>query len=193
LNVKGTPEALQRAYRRLVHGIKLEVDSIIQKYEILGIDEKPLSKIESTGKVKLPIQLFDAMQFHPKVVEASRQLFQDGHYRDAIYRAFVALNNFVKEKSGLQPQELRGIKEHQIMAKVFDVNNPIIKLNELKTDTDISEQEGFKFLFMGATIGIRNPKAHENIIQDDPYKSLEYLGFASLLMKTIDFWEAGTT
>jgi uncharacterized protein (TIGR02391 family) len=176
-----------------VHGIKLEVDSIIQKYEILGIDEKPLSKIESTGKVKLPIQLFDAMQFHPKVVEASRQLFQDGHYRDAIYRAFVALNNFVKEKSGLQPQELRGIKEHQIMAKVFDVNNPIIKLNELKTDTDISEQEGFKFLFMGATIGIRNPKAHENIIQDDPYKSLEYLGFASLLMKTIDFWEAGTT
>jgi hypothetical protein len=38
-------------------------------------------------------------------------------------------------------------------------------------------------LFMGSMEGIRNPKAHENIIQDDPYRTLEYLGFASLLVK----------
>jgi len=42
------------------------------------------------------------------------------------------------------------------------------------------------FLFMGAVVGIRNPKAHDEIVQNDPYKTLEYLGFASLLMKRID-------
>ena len=46
--------------------------------------------------------------------------------------------------------------------------------------------EGFKFLFKGATIGIRNPKAHDNVIQTDPYKTLEYLGLASLLMRRIE-------
>jgi len=35
-------------------------------------------------------------------------------------------------------------------------------------------------------IGIRNPKAHDNIIQTDPYKTLEYLSFASLLAKKVE-------
>ncbi len=138
------------------------------------------------------IQLFDAMHLHPEIIEASRKLFKDGHYRDAIYRSFVALNQLVKDKSGLSPNELRGMKDSQLMARVFDINNPIIKLNNLITDTEISEQEGFKFLFMGATIGIRNPKAHENIIQNDPHRTLEYLSFASLLFHTISFWEVDT-
>jgi len=63
----------------------------------------------------------------------------------------------------------------------------LIKLNALITDTDINEQEGFKLLFMGATEGIRNPKVHDLIEMKDPYKTLEYLAFASLLHKKIDF------
>ena len=39
---------------------------------------------------------------------------------------------------------------------------------------------------MGAMVGIRNPKAHDNIIQADPYRMLEYLAFASLLMKRVE-------
>lgn len=147
-------------------------------------NNRPENPIEQTNVI--PIQLFDAMQFHPRMVKVCRKRFQDGNYTDAIYRAYVELNNFVKEKSRLKPHELRGMKESQIMAKVFDVSNPIIKLNELQTDTDISEQEGFRFLFMGATIGIRNPKAHENISQSDHKRTLEYLGFASLLMRQVD-------
>ena len=76
------------------------------------------------------------------------------------------------------------------MATVFDEKNPIIKVPEAGYfDKDV--QEGFKFLFMGATQGIRNPKAHKEIIQNDPFITLEYLGFASFLLKRIDYWEAG--
>ena len=70
-----------------------------------------------------------------------------------------------------------------LMSAVFRLENPVIKLNPLKTQSDRDEQEGFMFLFIGAMEGIRNPKAHENIFQNDPYRTLEYLGFASLLMK----------
>jgi len=72
------------------------------------------------------------------------------------------------------------------MSTAFNEEKPVIKINELLDKYDRDEQEGFKFLFMGAQVGIRNPKAHSNIIQTDPYRTLEYLAFASLLMRRVE-------
>jgi len=170
------------------------VNTAIREIEAIPIESIDWRDIKVTEhpkeQAKETSSLFDTMQFHPKVVEASESLFKTGNYASAILEAFKAVNNFVKEKSGLSPNELRGIKDRPLMAKVFDEKEPLIKLNELITDTDINEQEGFKLLFMGATEGIRNPKAHDLIKMKDPYKTLEYLAFASLLIKKIDFWEA---
>jgi uncharacterized protein (TIGR02391 family) len=58
------------------------------------------------------------------------------------------------------------------------------------TQSEKDEQEGFMYLFMGAMQGIRNPKAHKEIVQNDPFITLEYLGFASFLLKRIDYWKA---
>ncbi len=127
--------------------------------------------------------LFDKMKLHPKIIEASESLFKDGHYAPAILEAFKAVNNFVKQKTG------KSLDGKALMAEVFSERNPCIKLNDLKTKSDEDEQEGFKFLYMGAMVGIRNPKAHDTVQQKDPYKTLEYLAFASLLIKRIDFWQ----
>lgn len=177
----------QKEYNRRLDKYETALKSIVRKTELSINGEKSAVMVEPIQTAELTVHLFDKMQFHPKVIEASRELFKDGHYRDAIYRAFVEVNNYVKGKANSQ---LDGKK---LMSTVFSLEKPIIKLNSLQTQSDRDEQEGFMFLFMGAMEGIRNPKAHENIIQNDPYKSLEYIGFASLLMKTIDFWEAGTT
>ena len=50
------------------------------------------------------------------------------------------------------------------MEQVFSVNNPIIKFNNLQSQSDKDEQVGLMFLFSGAALGIRNPKAHDYII-----------------------------
>ena len=42
IKTKGTREAIQRAYKVIVHRIQQEVNSIIQKYEILGIEAEPI-------------------------------------------------------------------------------------------------------------------------------------------------------
>jgi uncharacterized protein (TIGR02391 family) len=170
-----TEQQQKEEYDRRLILYETALKSIIQKYKLLGIEEKPLVK-EKEGLVT-PIKIFDALKLHTEVVEASRELFEDGHYRDAIYRAFVEVNNFVKSKANSQ---LDGKK---LMSTVFSLEKPVIKLNPLQTQSDRDEQEGFMFLFMGAMEGIRNPKAHENIIQNDPNRTLEYLGLASLLMK----------
>ena len=139
--------------------------------------KKPEKKTQQKYSTEVLVQLFDSMQFHPEIAKASRKLFKDGHYTDAIFRAFTVVNNFVKAKTGLD------IDGKALMSRVFRVENPLIKLNELKTQSEKDEQEGFMFLFMGAMVGIRNPKAHDNIIQRNPLRTLEYLALASMLMR----------
>jgi len=94
---------------------------------------------------------------------------------------FKKINNLVKEKSCRKDLDGKSLMQH-----VFSVNNPILKFNELSTQTDRDEQEGFMYLFSGAMLGIRNPKGHENIVQNDMYKALEYLMLASLLCKRLE-------
>ena len=118
------------------------------------------------------------IDLHPKVKEHSLNLFKDGHYAQAIFESVKALDNFVIRKANIENEYLS-----KAMAKIFDEKNPIIKLNDLAKRSDKDEQEGFKFLYMGAMKGIRNPKAHENIIQLDKNRTLEYLAFISLLFR----------
>jgi len=173
----------QEEYLNHLTHYETALKSIVQKHEIPAAPE--------TGQIQAPEDsaemanhLFDKMQFHPKILEASESLFKTKHYAQAILEAFKAVNNFVKQKTGL------ALDGKDLMAQVFNKEDPIIKLNELRTQSERDEQEGFRFLFMGAMVGIRNPKAHDIVVQEDPYKTLEYLGFASLLLKKIDFWEA---
>ena len=97
-----------------------------------------------------------SVELNPKVRDVSLKLFQNKHYAQAVFESLKILNNFVKTKAGITDKDLSGA-----MAEAFNEKNPIIKLNDLKTQSDIDEQRGFKFLFMGAMTGIRNPIVHE--------------------------------
>ena len=127
------------------------------------------------------IELFRKLRLHLKIQEVSKKLFIDGHYAQAIFEAFKVVNNAVKEKSGIDDKD-----GQTLMAHVFSCSFPVLALNSLKSQSEKDEQDGFKFLFMGAMAGIRNPKAHENVKQADPYRTLHYLIFASLLMTKVD-------
>lgn len=141
--------------------------------------ELPTSKRNAKDTDEQLTYLYDAVNLHPRVTNASRALFKDGHYAQAIFEAFKAVENFVQGKSGLT---LYGTN---LMKKVFNEEDPIIKV--LESGHYYEEvQKGFKHLFIGASQGIRNPKAHKKIIQRDPYITLQYLGFFSFLLKRID-------
>lgn len=147
-----------------------------------GIRDKHGNVIGEPSKdaAELPVNFFDKMKFHPRVIEVSENLFKTGNYAQAIFEAFKAVNNYVKEKTGLT------LDGTNLMEKVFNENKPILQLNELLDKYDKDEQTGFKFLFMGSQMGIRNPKAHKNVKQEDPRRTLEYLNIASLLMRRVD-------
>ena len=125
--------------------------------------------------------LFDRLALHPRIRQVSEELFKDRHYSEAIFAAYRELEQIVREKSGLTDQSGR-----RLMTTAFNETKPVLRLNDLVSREDKDEQEGFKFLFMGATTGIRNPKAHKRVEQKDVFRTIEYLCFASLLAKRVD-------
>jgi Protein of unknown function (Hypoth_ymh) len=46
------------------------------------------------------------------------------------------------------------------MQKVFSAKTPLLRFNKLESQSDLDEQQGFQFLFSGAVMGLRNPRAH---------------------------------
>jgi len=118
---------------------------------------------------------------HPEVRAVAERLFLDGHYAQAIFEAFKAIAARVKANS--PDLDLEG---KRLMARVFKPDNPILKLNQLSSTSEKDEQEGFMHIFMGAMQGIRNPKAHDVVLQEDRQRASEYLALASPPMRRID-------
>ncbi len=149
------------------------------------ITKTPVNQVSET-----PIQLFESLQLHPKVIEVSKDCFITSNYREAILNAFICLIDYVKERTGLD------VDGDDLVNQVFSINfdkeqrkitrYPIIRINKLKNQSDRDEQQGFMFLCKGAVGGIRNPKAHKLIPQSNPLHALEYLAFASLLLRRIE-------
>jgi uncharacterized protein (TIGR02391 family) len=74
----------------------------------------------------------------------------------------------------------------KLMGEAFADSDPPIVLADLSTETGRNVQAGFRFLFMGAVRGIRNPDAHELFKALDAEEALETLALASMLMRRLD-------
>ena len=120
---------------------------------------------------------------HPKIVEVSKSRFETKHFADSVEAAFKEVNNIVKVlvKHRIS-QEYDGA---DLMNRAFSLQKPIIELGDLSTETGKDIQKGYMQIFAGSMTGIRNPKAHENIIIDDK-RAIHFLFLASLLMFKID-------
>jgi uncharacterized protein (TIGR02391 family) len=158
-------EALPDAVRMLESLIK----RLEEKREDLGGDK--------TAQVRAS---FAGLDLHPRIGGVCADLYRDGHYRNAVADASVALVNFVKEKSRRHDLDGAGL-----MTTVFSKNQPILAFNERRDRTEEDEQEGMMHLFLGAVLALRNPRVH-TLLDDSPEMALEYIALISLLAKRVD-------
>ena len=123
---------------------------------------------------------FDLAVTDELLSSTSRQLYADGHYTRAVEEAFKCLNNVVKDKSGIRHQD-----GARLMRAAFSANSPALKLNESQSQSDRDEQQGYMDLFAGSMTGIRNPRAHDHRLTDEPEVALEMLVLANHLMRKL--------
>lgn len=108
---------------------------------------------------------------------ATERLFFDEHFARAVEEAFKCLNNYVKTRSGLKNAD-----GADLMRSVFSPKNPVLRVNRMKSQSQISEQQGYMDIFAGCMTGIRNPRAHEHRITDAQEEALELISIADHLI-----------
>jgi uncharacterized protein (TIGR02391 family) len=104
------------------------------------------------------------------------KLFRNGHHSEAVKKAFLLVNNLVKN---LAPDKGDGAP---LMQAAFSPKTPIIKINAFSTKSEIDEQNGYKDIFTGVMTGIRNPRSHEHDWEDTEERALQLLSLANHLI-----------
>ena len=123
----------------------------------------------------------DEYVFHSEIERVSGDLYRNGHYKSAALEAYIRVIHQVKVVSGINEDG------DSLMNKAFaaDKQTPVVQFNGLTTESERDEQRGLLFLFKGI-VGIRNSKAHDNRLFDDPKRAHEYLALSSLLMRLLE-------
>jgi uncharacterized protein (TIGR02391 family) len=166
-------EEVREGYRDSIYAAALNFETIIQLFEERLEDDKATPK----GKA---LKALGDLELHPEIERAISDLFKGGHYANAVEDACKVLDAMVRLRSGIH--DASGT---ELMQRVFSPKNPILRFNDLESQSDQSEQQGMMFLYSGAMLAFRNPRAHQ-IIEDDAEKALEYIGLLSLLTKLLD-------
>jgi uncharacterized protein (TIGR02391 family) len=123
---------------------------------------------------------FDKRNIHPGLPKKVRTFFDDGHYSESTFEAFKYLDKIVQRFAGSNKSG------EKLMMDVFNEASPTLKLTPSSNQSEQDEQRGFKFLFSGGVIAIRNPRGHEVDQIDDVDTCLDHLAFVSLLIRRLE-------
>lgn len=163
-----------------LRGNAVESLSIVQNFIVPEV--RKLLETTDVDRSQNPTQWF--WEFvHPRISALARPRFEAGFFGDAVESCFKEVNDAVKRI--VRDNDGRELDGAGLMTTAFSPQNPVIKLNELATDTDRSIQQGYMQIMAGAMTGIRNPKAHGNL-NPESTKALHLISLASLLMHKID-------
>lgn len=91
---------------------------------------------------------------HPEVIKYCKAELLEDNYFHAVLEAVKGVAERIRQMSGL------GSDGADLINQAFSVKSPIIKLNSLQTETELSEQKGITNLLVGVFGAIRNPTAH---------------------------------
>jgi uncharacterized protein (TIGR02391 family) len=127
-----------------------------------------------------PIALYDKIITDARIRRTTRGLYQDGYYALAVEECFKSINDTVKVLAESREDGAA------LMRRVLSVNRPVLALNDLATESDENEQQGYMDIFAGCMTGIRNPRAHKAQYLDTPDRALEMIAWGQHLMQKLD-------
>jgi uncharacterized protein (TIGR02391 family) len=91
---------------------------------------------------------------HAEVFKYCKAELLDENYFHAVLEAIKGMGERIRIMSGLTSDGA------ELVNAAFSVKTPILALNELVTETELSEQKGFSNILVGLFGAIRNPTAH---------------------------------
>jgi len=154
--------------------------SAFTRFQSIARKAHKFSSTKTESVVNDDLHPFDERNVHPEIDKLARKLFDDGHYSQATFEAFKFIDKKVQSLSKLKKSG------YQLMMQAFNESSPKIKLTDLSNTSEIDEQQGYKFIFSGAVMAIRNPRGHEFGMHETPGQCLDHISLASLLMRRLN-------
>lgn len=102
------------------------------------------------------------------------------YYSHATFEAFKFVDKEIQRHSRVHESGFN------LMMKAFGESSNALRLNSLSNQSECNEQEGFRFMFAGSMLAIRNPRGHEVSISESPDQCLDHLSLMSLLLRRLE-------
>ena len=109
---------------------------------------------------------FEIYHVHPKLQNAERLILKS-EFESAAREAFVVVESVLRKKSGL---DLHGFDlaskalKYEVDKQTGEITKqPLIAINDLKTESEKNEQDGIRYMLMGFFQGVRNLYQHNHI------------------------------
>ena len=80
---------------------------------------------------------------HPSIAAKALPQFKDGHYRDAVLNAVIAVFDEIRDRTG---ERLDG---HDLIGRTLSLQNPRLILSEIESESGQNDQKGFMQIFQG--------------------------------------------
>lgn len=119
---------------------------------------------------------------HYRIYEFCNAELLNENYFHSVFEAVKSVFEVIRMKSGLS------VDGNLLIEQAFSINNPLIQINSLSNETEISEHRGFVNLFKGVTGMFRNTTAHAPKItwQMSEIDALDILTTLSLIHRKLD-------
>jgi len=136
---------------------------------------------EAERRVKTIHTKFQGRRLHPEVLKYCKvELMQDNYFH-AVFEATKGLAQRVRDMTGIH------MDGAALVDRVLSLDQPILAMNTLQTETEKSQHKGFAALLKGCFGAIRNPLAHEpKILWQGEDDAADYLSLISLLHRKLD-------
>ena len=119
---------------------------------------------------------------HAEIFKYCQAELLNDNYFHAVLEAIKGVAERIRNLSGL------GTDGAELVITVFSVKAPILAINNLQTETEISEQKGFGNILVGLFGTVRNPTAHAPKIvwQMSEQDALDIFSLVSFVHRKLD-------
>jgi uncharacterized protein (TIGR02391 family) len=119
---------------------------------------------------------------HPKIFEYCKAELLAQNYFHSVFEAVKSIAETIRQRTSLN------LDGSELIDASFSIKNPLIKINDLSTDTKESEHKGFSNLIKGVFGMFRNTTAHAPKIVWDINESdaLDIMSTISLIHRRIE-------
>ena len=136
---------------------------------------------EALKRVNALNSKFRGRRLHTDVLKYCKAELLQENYFHAVFEASKGLAQRIRDLSGVDGDGA------PLVDKVFGINQPILAINSLRTETEQSEHKGFANLLKGCFGAVRNPLAHQpKILWDGEDDAADYLTLLSLMHRKLD-------